>query len=97
MSAFGERLLTPRAMAAQLTQTLNDADAGEHEVPYQVVVAPGYCGEYNIHDDTCTASFYCPDTDRTVTIIYPAQDLSLSLDAFTAKHLLTVAAELAAA
>lgn len=84
-------MIGPRLMALRLAFMLKpDADA--KALP-AVRLTPRYNGLFGLSGETCSVTFGFGE--REVTVVYPARDLTLTMDEFAARHLHAAAQALA--
>jgi hypothetical protein len=84
-------MIGPRLMALRLAAMLKpDADA--KALP-AVRLTPRYNGLFGLSGETCSVTFGLGE--REVTVLYPARDLTLTMDEFAERHLAAAAKALA--
>jgi hypothetical protein len=84
-------MVRPRLMALRLAAMLK-SDADAKAVP-AVRLTPRYNGLFGLSGETCSVTFSLGE--REVTVLYPARDLTLTMDEFAARHLAAAAKALA--
>lgn len=85
-------MIGPRLMALRLAAMLKPAGDTLAELP-AVRLTPRYNGLFGLSGETCSVTFSLGA--REVTVLYPARDLTLTMDEFAERHLAAAAKALA--